>query len=248
MRCARLASASADPRCWRHGLRLLWPPLWLLAWFLPVAGMATDAPAPAKPAPVVLVTAFSSFAGRTVNGSQTLARALDGTHIGAAVIATAVLPVRWGAPAGTLPGLVQRLQPVLLLGLGEGYPDAVACETTARNLALGADEAGVAAPALLDSTGPAERHARLAFDPGWFLHPAFTVKASDDAGSYLCNNLLYVAAAQPVTMVGFVHVPPQGGTGDDVYQAALLQGGTGDDVYQAALLPIIRSIIAHNLH
>ncbi len=184
-------------------------------------------------APTVVVTAFGKFAGRTINGSETVARRLDGATIGGARIVVKVLPVRWGAPEASVPDLVKAEHPVLLLGLGEGYPGKITCESTARNVAGFPDELGKAPPATLDPNGPATRTARIQFDPAWFTDARIPVVASDDAGNYLCNNMLYVASAQPVTKVGFVHLPPQ--------------GDARDDDYCAVCLPVVKGMIEHNL-
>ncbi|HYE06400.1 MAG TPA: hypothetical protein VEL07_12875 [Planctomycetota bacterium] len=182
---------------------------------------------------VVLITAYGPFQGRGVNGSETVARGLDGVEIAGAVIRVRVLPVRWGEPEARVPAAIDELAPVLVVGLGEGHPDRVAVERTARNQAQHPDEAGTAPPATLQVLGPAERAATLLFDPAWCADATVPVVASDDAGAYLCNNLLYVALASAVPRVGFIHLPPQ--------------GGTTDDAYRAALTPIVRAIIERNL-
>lgn len=168
---------------------------------------------------IVLVTAFGPFAGRGVNGSETVARGLDGRVIGDARIAVRVLPVRWGEPERILPAAVAELRPVAIIGLGEGHPGACAFETVARNLARGADEAGTAAPARLGDAAERERRTTLAIDRASF--PVDMLRVSDDAGSYLCNALLWTALAQPVPRAGFVHLPPQGGESADAYRARI---------------------------
>ncbi len=183
--------------------------------------------------PVVLITAYGPFAGRGVNGSETIARALDGLEIAGAVVRVRVLAVRWGEPEARVPAAIDELTPVLVVGLGEGHPDRVAVESSARNQAQHPDEAGRAPPATLQVLGPTQRAATLVFDPAWCTEAAVPVVASDDAGAYLCNNLLYVALASAVPRVGFIHLPPQ--------------GETPTDEYRAALTPIVRTIIERNL-
>ncbi len=183
--------------------------------------------------PVVLITAYGPFEGRGVNGSETVARGLDGLEIAGAVVRVRVLPVRWGEPEARVPAAIDELKPALVIGLGEGHPDRVAVERIARNHAQNPDEAGHAPPATLQILGPAQRAATLVFDPAWCAGAAIPVVASDDAGAYLCNNLLYVALASAVPRVGFIHLPPQ--------------GETPAEDYRAALAPIVRTIIEHNL-
>ncbi len=181
--------------------------------------------------PTVLLTAYGPFAGRGVNGSETVARSLDGSEIAGARVQVLVLPVRWGEPERVVPAAVQRLHPVLVLGLGEGWPDTAAVERQAVNRAAGADETGIAPPASLDSAGPATRLATILFERTWFAADA-PIRVSADAGTYLCNNLLYVATAQPVPAAGFMHLPPQG----DTPAAAYIERWA----------PLVRTLIEHN--
>jgi len=183
--------------------------------------------------PVVLLTAFTAFAGRGVNGSETVATALDQRVIAGARVHILVLPVQWGEPERQLPAAVTKWKPALLLGLGEGWPGHVAVERVARNRAAHNDEAGAPPPATLAVNAPMTRAFRLDHAATWFAGSAVPVQLSDDAGDYLCNNLFYVAMAQPAARAGFVHLPPQG----EVASAA----------YATPLLPIIIGLIEHNL-
>lgn len=179
--------------------------------------------------PVVLLTGYGPFAGRGVNGSETVARKLDQALIAGHRIHVRILPVRWGEPQRVLGEAVPQLKPVLLLGLGEGHPGRVAIELIGRNRAAGPDEQGAPPPANLGE-GTAERAARFVFDPAWFGGAKVPVAASDDAGSYLCNAWLWYAAGLSTAKVGFVHVPPQ--------------GKVPSDAYAAAFVPVISELIA----
>jgi len=185
----------------------------------------------AEPA-TILLTAYGPFAGRGRNGSETVARSLDGTDIGGARVHVVVLPVRWGEPEKVLPAAVTSLHPQLVLGLGEGYPEQAAFEQRAVNRAEHPDEVGGAPPALLLVDGPAQRQATLRFDRAWFAEDA-PLRLSNDAGTYLCNNLLYVAAAQPVAAAGFMHLPPQ--------------SDTPSAEYIARWAPLVKTLLAKNL-
>jgi pyrrolidone-carboxylate peptidase len=207
-----------------------------LAAAVALATLASIAPAADQKAkPVVLVTAYGVFDGRAVNGSSTVAKRLDGLEIGGATIAIAILPVRWGEPEARIPKLVAEKKPILLLGLGEGYPDKITCERVGHNKTMDyPDTAGKKpAAATIDALGPAERKATLLFDEAWFAGATFPVKASDDAGAYLCNELLYVAAAEDVDRIGFMHLPPQ--------------GETKDDAYCGVCLPVVKLVLEKNL-
>lgn len=186
--------------------------------------------------PIILLTAFAPFDGRGVNGSATIAHRLDGAQIGGARIAILIIPVRWGEPERQLPAAVDRLKPVALLGLGEGLPGhTVYVEQVGANLARHyPDVDGVLPPqAVLNGTGPPSRPVRFRFEPSWFTDPAIQVMASQDAGGYLCNEMLFTALGQPVSTCGFVHLPPQ--------------GDVPDVLYSDHLVPIVRDLIAHNV-
>jgi len=180
----------------------------------------------------ILLTAYGPFAGRGLNGSETVARSLDGTDIGGARVHVVVLSVRWGEPEKIVPAAVNSLHPQLVLGLGEGYPEQAAFEQLAVNRAEHVDEANIAPPALLAADGPAQRRATVRFDRGWFAADA-PIRLSNDAGTYLCNNLLYVAAGQVVPAAGFMHLPPQ--------------GDTPSADYIARWAPLVKTLITHNL-
>jgi pyroglutamyl-peptidase len=183
--------------------------------------------------PVVLVTAFGAFAGRTVNGSATVAKALDGTVIAGATVRTLILPVCWGEPERRVPEAITLRKPILVLGLGEGEPGRVAVERFGSNRAHGVDQAGAAAPVLLDARGLQWRELTLRFDPGWCRGAPIRVVRSVDAGDFLCNDLCYLLAGRTAPRCGFIHVPPQGAK------------PAGD--YASALVPVITAIVAGNL-
>lgn len=182
--------------------------------------------------PLVLLTGFRPFAGRAVNGSETLVRHLASRR-GGLRLRTLILPVAWGSPAAKARPLIRRLRPALVLGLGEGDPAAVASETRAVNRQTGTDSRGVTlAGVAVDPAGPPVRRARLAV-PRLPPAGAWPVTISTDAGQFLCNSALYVYAGTAARRVGFIHVPPQG----ERPAAA----------YVAALTPTILALIRHNL-
>lgn len=166
----------------------------------------------------VLVIAFGPFAGRGENGSATLAAGLEGRSIGGHRIVTAVLPVRWGEPEAQLPALIERHRPCLILGLGEGHPGRVAIETRAANRRAHPDEAGRSPTPQIEVDGPEYRASTLVIDPAALPAAAVPVLHSKDAGSYLCNNLLWTCLAQAEVPAGFVHLPPQGSEDDAAYR------------------------------
>ncbi len=187
--------------------------------------------ADASAGPVVLVTAFHPFAQRQKNGSATLAESLP-KALSDMRVHSEVMQVKWAEPQNILPALVARWRPRLLLGLGEGSSDTVTVENLAHNHAAGLDEAKRPPPfGWLQADGPRSRRATMEFDPKWAL--GHTIVTSDHAGSFLCNALFYVALAQPVERIGFIHLPPQ--------------NDEADALYVARLLPIIAQIARRNL-
>ena len=194
---------------------------------------AADAVEASVDGPVVLLTAFKPFDNRGVNGSETVAEALRTGQPGVQ-LTIVVLDVAWGAPAAKLPALVKQLRPRLLIGLGEGHPGRVCVERVARNQCVGPDVFGKAPTEhFVEAGGPPQRLATLLFDPAWQLSGEIAVTTSDDAGTYLCNALLYTALGLDVPRIGFVHLPPQ--------------GDVDDKVYSDRLAPIVRELIKRNL-
>jgi len=185
--------------------------------------------------PIVLITAFGPFAGRGVNGSESVASQLDQHLIAGYRVRTLVMPVVWGQPAHDLPPALARWHPHLLLGLGEGYPGTVTVEGVGRNCAGAEPDAldRLAPAAVLEASGPAQRTATLLFDDAWFPMAPVPVQRSTDAGDYLCNACLYTALGSTTVRCGFVHVPPQ--------------GLVPDAQYTPALVAIITTLISKNL-
>ncbi|MEK7413905.1 MAG: hypothetical protein AAB263_11375 [Planctomycetota bacterium] len=173
--------------------------------------------------PVILITAFKPFAGRGVNGSETVARSFDGKIIAGCRVHVLVMSVLWGEPAKQIPKLVAELKPKLALGLGEGYPERITVEHVGRNEAKPIpDEAGKKpSVAKLQIDGPATRPMRLQFDQAWFADAKPPVMASQDAGGYLCNEALYTILGTTAEHAGFVHLPPQEQTASERYIAEL---------------------------
>ncbi len=200
-----------------------------------MAATAATATADVRAKPVILVTGFAPFAGRTVNGSSTLANALDKTEIAGAIVQTVILPVQWGEPTRAIPQQVAACHPIAILGLGEGHPDAIKVEAIAANRAIPvADNAGhLPVSDRLAANGPAELSARFRLDLTWKVSSPVPLKHSRNAGGYLCNEALFAIASTTVPVAGFIHVPPQ--------------GDESDEVYRTRILPLIRELIRRNL-
>jgi pyroglutamyl-peptidase len=166
----------------------------------------------------ILLTGFEPWADHAQNPAQWLAQRLDGWRHRDARVASLVLPVAHRAAPAAVVAALRDLRPaaVLHLGLAAGRP-AITVERWAHNLAdyVVPDNAGAqprgeplreaGAARLACSLGVEQAVAALAAAGA----PA---AASDTAGTYVCNAVLYAtldwAAAERYTGgVGFIHVP-----------------------------------------
>jgi pyroglutamyl-peptidase len=168
--------------------------------------------------PIVLVTGFTPFGGETINPSQQIAQALDGTTIAGHRIAGATLPTEFTASLPALAAAIERHHPIMVLALGQaGGREGISLERVAINLidARIADNAGAQpvdvpvvenAPNAYFSTLPIKAMlARLS---------AANIPAalSHTAGTFVCNQVFfglahYLTTQQPRLRGGFIHVP-----------------------------------------
>ncbi|MDQ1733312.1 MAG: pyroglutamyl-peptidase [Pseudonocardiales bacterium] len=164
----------------------------------------------------VLVTGFGPFGRHTRNPSAELALALDGSVISGANVVARLFETSTETVAAELAQALDELSPSLLicLGLAAGRP-ALSLERVAvnvRDFPL-PDHAGaivVDEPVLTD--GPAAIFSGLpvkAILRQW-QKDAVPGHVSNTAGTYLCNQLFYLACAQGLDRdiaAGFVHIP-----------------------------------------
>ena len=144
----------------------------------------------------LLVTGFGPFLGHSENPSAVLASGVGGQ----------VLEVSYGAVDEFLES-VGHFDSWLALGLA-AKSSTLLYETVGRNAVSGVpDVLGEArGPGPIDPSGPWQVSASLWH--GMALESDL-VRASTDAGGYLCNYLLYQALRQyPEKRIGFLHVPP----------------------------------------
>jgi len=168
----------------------------------------------------ILITGFTPFDGRLVNASWIAARALaeHGQYRGHNLRALEV-PVCWGAPRSVLVSALQTQVPGLILSMGEGEAGTFRIETRARNTRREREDNAGLLPAgePNSATGPEARRSTFACEALCTLLAAqgIPIRLSDDAGAYLCEELLYtleeLKETQPgIAQVLFVHVPPFG--------------------------------------
>lgn len=174
----------------------------------------------AIPRPTILLTGFGAFPGVGSNVTADLipqlAAAARGRYPGHEIISE-VLPVEWSRAPSALEALLARVSPRLALHFGVSHHvSGFQVELIGRNVresrrdATGElpDGAHVmpAGPPILAATLPAERIlSRLS-------RAGFPCCTSNNAGTYLCNALMYhsLAAARELPtpfLSGFIHVP-----------------------------------------
>jgi pyroglutamyl-peptidase len=162
----------------------------------------------------ILLTGFEAFAGLPSNPSEAIALALHNQKIGNARVIAKVLPVDGIKAPEILAQILTEFEPdaVLMLGLAQGRPQ-IALERVALNVLEYRipDNAGItrhgervlegANDALFSSLPISEilkvwREAKI---------PAYV---SDSAGTYLCNQVMFLARAfRPNIPAGFIHLP-----------------------------------------
>ena len=165
----------------------------------------------------ILMTCFMPFRGREKNGSQTLSQYIL-AHQSTDEVRLLDIPVRWGSVESLVKPVIQSWQPEMIMGIGEGSPDFVAIETTGKNMRQGEDVDGNPPPdERILADGPTERLCRFSFAWNYQVALPLPIKISLDAGTYLCNNALYVYCGTKSLCAGFIHVPPQENVGDAAY-------------------------------
>lgn len=166
----------------------------------------------------ILLTGFGPFPGVAANATGVLvprlARAARRRFPGA-VVRTGILPTEWVRGTGRARAAIERAKPDVVIHFGvSDRAHGFVIERRAVNACLHtADGAGLM-PALpvLDEAGPKRRAVTLpvAAIVSRLKALGLPVVASDDAGQYLCNAVLYQSLglmAGGTGLVGFVHLP-----------------------------------------
>ncbi len=186
----------------------------------------------------VLLTGFEAFGGHAVNPSERVLRPLAAAAPGGVVVSTRVLRVSYRDGFAPLRDALshERFDAALLLGLGAGRA-AISFERVAVNRRGPAtDNDGVHMPEeRIEDGGPAACFSTLPIDALVAAVHATGVPAevSDDAGTFLCNQVLYQALRHAdrsgiPTRIGFVHLPyfpEQASNGEAALDEALLISG-----------------------
>ncbi len=166
---------------------------------------------------LVVVSFFDAFGGASFNNSERVARALEARFRNHPTLTVHLcgLETVFERSFGQLEDCVRSLptEPVLVLGLGETGCNLKA-EIMGRNLdhSFGPDNSGTMRKSSpIDPDGPQELGLRYplaqmycALSPG----ERRQMVVSNDAGSFVCNNVAYQYARRyPEQRFGFIHVP-----------------------------------------
>lgn len=168
----------------------------------------------------VLLTGFVPFpaGARSINVSELAVTEFDASSFPEASVMRVVLPVEHDSAAGIVAELVERCDPDVVVGFGQGRY-RVDVETTAYNERGHADvpggvpdNRGVARGGEpFVAGGPASLPTRLPVEPivEDLRAAGVTAGPSDDPGRYVCNDLFFHLASDPAPdrVTGFVHLP-----------------------------------------
>jgi pyroglutamyl-peptidase len=164
----------------------------------------------------VLVTGFGPFGPHTLNPSGQLAAELVGQTIAGARVVGRRFETSSATVAGRLIDALDELQPSVLicLGLASGRP-ALSLERVAvnvRDFPMPDNDGALPVDEPIDADGPDGRLSRLplrAILQRWREHD-IPGHISNTAGTYLCNETMYLACAESAARripAGFIHVP-----------------------------------------
>lgn len=180
--------------------------------------LALMAAGPAEAKKLVLLTAFEPFGGRAQNGSELVARELDGRTIDGVEYKVCLLPVEYDRAASVAKACYEKMPtpPDLVLSTGEG-DCSVRVETRAHNLddtPFFSDNAGEQRENMVIELGAPEHEPlmlpaeAMVCASGSLSKPV--VRTSVSPGYFVCNATAYRLARyfNPKKVpFGFVHLP-----------------------------------------
>ena len=177
----------------------------------------------------ILLTAFEPFGGRAHNASAEALSALiqRRDELPGLLLESRLLPVEAGRASDELRQALDEIQPDALIALGEAKRDAICLErlgVNQRHFTIPDNAGNLIEDQPVDPAGPPSYFTTLPLEQ--MLEAMQTtgvpVRLSDDAGRYLCNEILYTALRYAEThdgpgYVGFIHVPhlPSAATSGD---------------------------------
>jgi pyroglutamyl-peptidase len=160
----------------------------------------------------LLLTGFEPFLSFPINPTEHIVTQLDGAEIGEFRIKGQLLPVDYKKASSKVLEVIHETNPdiIVSLGLAAGR-SSITPERIAINCRDGEpDNNGVA---LQDSPiyedGPDGYFSRLPIRKmvDGLKEKGYPAKISDTAGTYLCNNIMYVILHETNIPAGFVHIP-----------------------------------------
>lgn len=160
----------------------------------------------------LLLTGFEPFLSYPINPTEKIVKELDGVEIGDFYIKGLLLPVDYEQASQRIVAAIQETNPdaVLSLGLAAGRM-SITPERIAINCRDGeADNNGVALQdAPIIEGGPDGYFSKLPIRDmvNALKEEGYPAKISDTAGTYLCNNIMYVILHEANVPAGFVHIP-----------------------------------------
>jgi len=170
-----------------------------------------------KSAQPILLTGFEPFDGATVNPSAEIVRRLHGRQLGRHTINGLVLPCRFGAAVTSLKHEIRRLNPALVVCLGQAGGRA---EITPERVAINIDDARIpdnAGKQPVDQPivprGPAAYWSSLPIKAIVSALQARAIPAavSQTAGTFVCNHVFYelmhALRRRHGVRGGFIHLP-----------------------------------------
>jgi pyroglutamyl-peptidase len=170
-----------------------------------------------KSAQTILLTGFEPFDGATVNPSAEIVRRLHGRKSGGNPIAGVVLPCRFREATAVLDREIRRLDPALVICLGQAGGRA---EITPERIAINVDDARIPDNAgrqpvdrPIVQRGPAAYWSKLPIKAIVATLRARDIPAavSQTAGTFVCNHVFYglmhALRRRRGVRGGFVHLP-----------------------------------------
>lgn len=164
----------------------------------------------------ILITAFEPFAGRSLNASERALQALPDT-LGDVQLHKRLLPVETGRASEAIAQAIDEVNPDAVVCMGEALRDALCVEQIGYNERRYTipDNAGNTFDGdPIDPDGPSDHCATLPTEAmvAAIRAAGVPVRLSDDAGRYLCNEVLFstlhhLAKRGLDTPAGFIHVP-----------------------------------------
>lgn len=150
----------------------------------------------------VLVTGFPPFPGRPINPSELLIQSISSNSnaISGIELHTQLLPVEYTGVEQAFTRLMTEIRPHLWLAFGVGAqqtPLRLECRGINQDHSTRCDNAGeLRTNCLIEENGPEFRSlpADLAELHSHLQRAGYSCELSDDAGTYVCNHLIYTAA------------------------------------------------------